>query len=1177
MSLKQRLQLGPFVVGERIGAGAMGEVYAGRHVAEDREVAIKVITREAAARPRFQEDFRREVRAMARLDHPNIVQIFDLGTISEEVARRSHGLFVANSPYFVMELGSNSLLGVRFPLPWRRLTTLLGELLAAVGHAHARGVLHRDIKPANLLRVTTPDGQSLRLSDFGIAWAADREGDRFAERAEGMVGTPIYMAPEQFDASWRDHGPFTDLYEIGIVAYEMAMGAPPFRASSTASWAQQHRTTPLPRLEALGEDYPAGFADWIRTMAAKAPRDRFQTAADAAAALNALDRLTIDTAASVGHRSYAPDTGAAWLAQERSNTAAAATGAASMRPLDSGARATQTIAPLSELSRATRLAESQHHAPALLSGVGAAIAALRQPRLSGRATERRLLAASLQQVMDGEGVKVVVLEGAAGVGKSRLAEWLCENAAEFGLATPLRASHDRLGSPWNRLGRMMADFYRCDRLKRPELLNRAERLLTDEEIHDPTEWRAVAELMAEGVVDASATGELPLISFAGSEERFIVFARFLQRRSEERPVVVWLDDAHDGLNSLQFAAFFRSAHPTARVLFLLTVREDLLPQHEAERELVDTLLPPGTEQRCLIGPLTADDQREMLERNVGLSGELASAVMQRTAGNPLFAMQLLGAWMQRDELSPSRDGLVLSDQSALALPTNLHALWDERLALCLAPFEPGRADFLCLAAMLGHALERTMLDALCAQCGVPCEAPVLDALIGSGLLRQSEGLIAFSHPLLRDRLELAARSHTAWRDWNRACAAIMLTHFSGHAHATLARAARFLAQAGETDEAIARYAEAAEDALSTGETLVVPELLRERARLLRDSGAAEDDPRFAEEQLIRADAFRIQWDFHQAADWAQRGLQATSQPNAAYLRGRALLLMSHVQRQLGDTAAASQFAQQALRACQRAGDQPRTARSFLAIAIFHRMRGAIAEALGNYERARAIFLDLGDRAGVARCLLGLGHLHRAQRNFSRSEETYTEAMVTFGELGIRNELAQCYNGLAEVSRYRGDFATARERYREALEIQTGIGVKSLVLTHINLAMTSILQQEYDSARDALEALEKQVRAQGQMAFLIFIYVALLPCLAHHGDRIGWQHYLHLLQEALRASHQVDADLATFAALAGELQAGAGRTEEAVVALDIAAQQWEALEDWPAADRIRSRIAEIGRR
>ncbi|NQW63962.1 MAG: tetratricopeptide repeat protein [Deltaproteobacteria bacterium] len=1172
--MKYRLQLGPFVVGDRIGAGAMGEVYAGRHVAEERDVAIKVITRDAAARPRFQEEFRREVRAMARLDHPNIIQIYDLGTISEELAERSSGKFVAGSPYFVMELGSNSLLGVRFPLPWRRLATLLSELLAAVGHAHARGVLHRDIKPANLLRVTTPEGQSLRLSDFGIAWAADRDGERFAESAEGMVGTPIYMAPEQFDASWRDHGPFTDLYEIGIVAYEMSMGAPPFRASSTASWAQHHRATPLPRLEALGEDYPSGFADWIRTMAAKAPGDRFQTAADAAAALQALDRLTIDTAAPGAAGSMAPDTGAAWLAQHRSSKE---TMESSQRGEALSVKAPLARVALSDLGRATRIAEVQSQRPALLAGVGAAIAAIRQPRLSGRAEERRLLADALQRVLDQGGVEVVALEGAAGVGKSRLAEWLCEHAAEFGLAMPLRADHDRLGSPWNRLGRMMADTYRCDRLKRPELLARAEQLLVAEGVTDPTEWRAAAELMAEGLADAASTGDLPLITFGGSDERFIVFARFLLRRSLERPVIVWLDDAHDGLGSLQFADFFRSAHPAAAVLFLLTIREDLLPLHEAERDVVDRLVPPGSASRCYLGPLTQDDQREMLERNVGLSGELASAVMQRTAGNPLFAMQLLGAWMQRDELTPSRDGLVLAERADLALPTNLHALWDERLSRCLLPFAPERADFLCLAAMLGHAIELRMLDAICLQCDLVCDSEVLDALLASGLLRQSDGHLSFSHPLLRDRLEVAARSHPEWRAWNRICATVTQTHFNGQAHATLARAAQFLAQAGCLDEAIARYAEAADDALSTGETLVVPELLRERGRLLREAGAAEDDPRFAEEQLIRADAFRIQWDFHRAAEWAERGLQATSMPDAAHLRGRALLLMSHVQRQLGDTAAASQYAQQALRACQRAGDGPRTARSFLAIAIFHRMRGAIAEALGNYERARAIFLDLDDRAGVARCLLGLGHLHRAQRNFRRSEETYTEAMATFRDVGIRNELAQCYNGLAEVARYRGDYELARQHYLEALEIQTSIGVKSLVLTRINLAMTSILQEDYDGAREALEALEKQVRAQGQFAFLVFIYVALLPCLAHHGDRIGWQHYLHLLEESLRTSHQVDADLATFAALAGELQVVAGRMEEAVVALDLAARQWESLEDWPASDKLRLRISELSRR
>lgn len=215
-----------------LGRGGMGIVYRARQVKLSRLVALKMIRSGAYAGSAELERFRTEALAAARLQHPNIVQIHEVG---------EHG----NLPFFSLEYIEGGTLGQRLagtPLPAREAAELAETLARAMHYAHQRGVVHRDLKPANVL--LTPAGQP-KIADFGLAKRLDL--DEGQTHTGQVMGTPSYMAPEQATGNVKDTGPATDVYALGAILYEMLTGRPPFKGASTLETLEQVRSQePLP-------------------------------------------------------------------------------------------------------------------------------------------------------------------------------------------------------------------------------------------------------------------------------------------------------------------------------------------------------------------------------------------------------------------------------------------------------------------------------------------------------------------------------------------------------------------------------------------------------------------------------------------------------------------------------------------------------------------------------------------------------------------------------------------------------------------------------------------------------------------------------------------------------------------------------------------------------------------
>ncbi len=258
-----------YEVDQEIGRGGMGIVYRARDKRLKRHVAIKLLPPELSFRRDIRTRFLREAETAAQLSHPNIVPIYSVDE-------------VGNLVFFVMACidGDNlaKQLQKRGPLPVDETRRWLIEVGDALAYAHSRGVIHRDIKPDNIL-VDAIDGRAL-VTDFGIARAATDSGDTPRLTATGMaIGTPAYMSPEQASGD-RDLDARSDLYSLGIVAYQMLVGEPPFIGNTTPALLVKHLAEmPVP-VNQRRMDVPPDLARIVMRLLEKNPDQRFQSAGE---------------------------------------------------------------------------------------------------------------------------------------------------------------------------------------------------------------------------------------------------------------------------------------------------------------------------------------------------------------------------------------------------------------------------------------------------------------------------------------------------------------------------------------------------------------------------------------------------------------------------------------------------------------------------------------------------------------------------------------------------------------------------------------------------------------------------------------------------------------------------------------------------------------------------------
>jgi eukaryotic-like serine/threonine-protein kinase len=666
------VRFGDYEASTRIGAGGMGVILKGAHVRTGHAVAIKQMSAAAGATAHARAAFAREVRAVASMDHPHVVPVHDYGVIETKVGP---------SPWLAMELSVGSV-SDRAPGQWAGVRRLLLQVGSALAHAHARGVVHRDLKPANLLWAHT--GNCIWLTDFGIASVADsgRDARRFA-------GSPAYMAPEQI-TEFQGQGPWTDIYALGCLTWVLTTGARPFEGD-TDTVLRSHLHLPVGAFEPIMA-VPSGLEAWIRTCIEKDARRRFQRAADAMAALNAL--------VSAGGNTHAQPRA---LLEAPTFTLGDGWGEAPQQAGSPGTPDQPPGPPVRAPIPHDWRADLAPRSPATEGLFG-----LRRLPVLGRGEIQDALWARLVQVTETGQADRIALVGAPGAGKSMLARWLCERAHETGAALTFRAMHGGESGGHYGLAPMIERTYGLTGASASDVL----RVLSRRVGHD------------------MALSLLPLLRpRTGSADPVATTSAWLAAEARARPVVVWLDDVHWSPEAAALLA--HCSELAAPVLFVATSREPLdMPS-------------------LAVGPLPKALRAPMVKELLNLERAAADLVAQLSEGIPLFAVHLVADWLERGLLVRQAGVACLRDPDGVAMPRSTDALWVERVERVLRNSPPVAMEALQLAALLGRDVDAQAMEHACAIAQLAPPETLRDHLIRQGILASEDGW-CFIHGLLRD-------------------------------------------------------------------------------------------------------------------------------------------------------------------------------------------------------------------------------------------------------------------------------------------------------------------------------------------------------------------------------------------------------------------------------------------
>jgi serine/threonine protein kinase/tetratricopeptide (TPR) repeat protein len=715
-----------FRIESLIGAGAMGVVFRAGLVDDgligglpgnvNPAVALKIVlpdSRQQRTVPRLL----RGARLAAQVKHPHVVETLAHGRIGRE----HDGYYVA------MELVEGVSLGrlAAAELPVGALCTLMSQVLDALSHMHARGILHRDIKPDNILISRASDGALVaKISDFGIA--ADTRADAtYLTQPGTLIGTPMYMAPEQMQGRACDT-PALDLYPIGVMLYELISGALPFSGHSLAALMAKLSEDPPPLAARNDVALPEGLEPVIMRLLAREPGERYHFAADARRDLE---------------RFCAP----AALAAERWRE---------LLDYDTDARRRPSLElPDGWLAGVSALAAGTSDPP-----VGSAPGDLPgELPVFGRDDILAGIEALADQAEAGE-VRAAVLRGGVGMGKTTVLEAASERLGACGRFQPVRTRFHASSSTCDALrqaidstlGTSGHGILQVKQAIRDHLRRAGE--------EDPAEERALLAFLR-----PTPGGEC-----LAQNGTFALAVRYLRRVARARPVLLTIDDlgygGASGAAFLDYLLFQGSCEPFP-LLLIVTVCSDnrnasFLHLFERSTRFEGTLL-----RMFQLAPLDQDVLARALVQHLGLGHTQARRVARRAAGNPLYALLMARAERTSSVVDATVEvgegGVALAagtgSDSAERVPRVLYEMLEVDLRRLLEQSSaPERLRTLLeAAAILGAVVPVSLLQAFLAEDeGRHTLDDDLDRCLDLGLLQWSQQgsaeLVAFTPAVMRD-------------------------------------------------------------------------------------------------------------------------------------------------------------------------------------------------------------------------------------------------------------------------------------------------------------------------------------------------------------------------------------------------------------------------------------------
>ena len=928
-----------YVALRELGEGSMGSVWLARSDTTGGHCAIKVLSLRNDRRGSAERSFNREVRAMARLSHPGVTEVHDYGRTPK------------GSPFVAMEYVAGASLHAyaRGPWVWGSLWNLIDCLLGGLGHAHARDLVHRDLKPGNVLLLPDRVGPgSVKLVDFGIALAAT-DANRAARRIEG---TPAYIAPEAAKGEVAAIGPWTDVYSLGVLLFEILTGDLPFHGRHLLA---HHQRSPLPPVAIRSSvEAPAELAPIVARMLEKSPVRRFRSVADVRVALSKLGP---------------PPT-----------------------PLPFGQP--PAAVSLSWLDDEPETLEEEAVRP-MRGAAGPAIFHLRQPPIAGREKAQQTLRNAAAMAVDGAGPRVVLIEGEAGLGKSRLAGWLREGLEEGGRMRTLTIRSE----PQTRTG---------GGLRQALLRSFGAPIATREEAE-----RVFAETLPDEASRRNAMDVLwPTVAENLADEGYIArAARLVRDVVGDDPFMIWADDAQWSPEGRVLRLVDRLARPDGppRLVMVVTLRPSQRTTLQAARR---ALVARSNCEVLALQPLSPLALAPALDALAPLPPGIAEAACVQAAGNPLIALEAVRNYLEAEGLGSA--------------PSDPSEVLQQRIDR--ATRGPGGGELrsaLARATLLGRSFTINPLARLCAVPGdtdapdLPSGPEALETLVeravaGGLAVEQGPGRWRFSHDLVRAQFRELCRRAPNWPQLNLAAA-------------ELKRERGRLDPTGIELEMVARHTwegKRHEDALRTGlvgvTRLTSAGLMGHASAFVRrlldwdDRVHLLDPADRGELRMLGSDAAEHAGQPDEAERHALAAVGVAQRNRLPALGARAASRVGVLKIHEDDIESAERWLWDALRFARESGDPKARSHAHLSLGRFYEHRRQHELALtafeASLESARTAGLldaELAARSAIAQIDRICGRLDRAVDTFDEIASKAQDAGLEVAALDARLQLGLC--------------------------------------------------------------------------------------------------------------------------------------------------------------------------